>query len=214
MFHVPIVSLTATLLCPRIYCDESVLSGASSETYVPVWTWHILGRHPISLFYFILLAGVMNCVSNDDTCAYHFWFCLCVFPGVFISSRVTGACPVATDLTIRLNVRTTTTTTTKTSPTTPTGRDDILLCLLPSMLPNSALCFLQLLPRWRWGRGDGGGLRFQYQVRANSTSDSLHVTDCNDFFARSRSVFGVALGAACLTIHCKLISQIQNSAKA
>ena len=33
---------------------------------------------------------------------------LCFFPGVFLSSRVTGACPVTTDLIMRVNVRTTT----------------------------------------------------------------------------------------------------------
>ena len=33
-----------------------------------------------------------------------------IFPGVFLSSRVTGACPVTTDLIMRVNVRTTTTT--------------------------------------------------------------------------------------------------------
>ena len=39
--------------------------------------------------------------------------CLCLYLGVFFHSRVTGACPVATDLTMRVNnVRTTTTTTT------------------------------------------------------------------------------------------------------
>ena len=31
------------------------------------------------------------------------------FPRVFLSSRVTGACPVTTDLIMRVNVRTTTT---------------------------------------------------------------------------------------------------------
>ena len=36
--------------------------------------------------------------------------CLCFFPGVFLSSKVTGACPVTTDLIMRVNVRTTTTT--------------------------------------------------------------------------------------------------------
>ena len=30
------------------------------------------------------------------------------FPGVFLSSRVTGACPVTTDLVVRVKVRTTT----------------------------------------------------------------------------------------------------------
>ena len=40
------------------------------------------------------------------------FFGLCVFfPGVFLSSRVTRACPVTTDLIMRVNVRTTTTTT-------------------------------------------------------------------------------------------------------
>ena len=53
----------------------------------------------------------MNCVSCD-ICVYHLWF-VGVFPwGVFLSSRLTGACPVATDLIMRVNVRTTTTTTT------------------------------------------------------------------------------------------------------
>ena len=35
--------------------------------------------------------------------------CLCFFPEVFLSSRVTGACPVTTDLIMRVDVRTTTT---------------------------------------------------------------------------------------------------------
>ena len=47
----------------------------------------------------------MNCVSCD-VCVYHFWFVF--FPGAFLSSRVTGACPVTTDLIMRVNVRTTT----------------------------------------------------------------------------------------------------------
>ena len=34
---------------------------------------------------------------------------VCVVHGVFLSSRVTGACPVTTDLIMRVNVRTTTT---------------------------------------------------------------------------------------------------------
>ena len=48
----------------------------------------------------------MNCVCCD-ICVYHLWFCLCFFPGVFLSSRVTGACPVTTDLILRVNMRTT-----------------------------------------------------------------------------------------------------------
>ena len=50
----------------------------------------------------------MNCVSCD-ICVYHLGLCA-FFPGVFLSSRVTGACPVTTDLIMRVNARTTTTT--------------------------------------------------------------------------------------------------------
>ena len=42
-----------------------------------------------------------------------FWLLFTSFHGslgVFLSSRVTGACPVTTDLIMRVNVRTTTTT--------------------------------------------------------------------------------------------------------
>ena len=49
----------------------------------------------------------MNCVSCD-ICVYHLGLCV-FFPGVFLSSRLTGACPVTTDLIMRGNVRTTTT---------------------------------------------------------------------------------------------------------
>ena len=51
----------------------------------------------------------MNCVSRD-ICVYHLGLFV-FFPGVFLSSRVTGACPATTDLNIlmRVNVRTTTT---------------------------------------------------------------------------------------------------------
>ena len=50
----------------------------------------------------------MNCVSCD-ICVYHLELCV-FFPGVYLSSRVTGACPVTMDLIMRDNVRTTTTT--------------------------------------------------------------------------------------------------------
>ena len=49
----------------------------------------------------------MNRVSCD-ICVYHLGLFV-VSPAVFFSSRVTGACPVTTDLIIRFNVRTTTT---------------------------------------------------------------------------------------------------------
>ena len=38
-----------------------------------------------------------------------------ISPGVFLTSRVTGACPVTTDLIIRVNVKTATTTATTTT---------------------------------------------------------------------------------------------------
>ena len=44
-------------------------------------------------------------------CVYHLGLCVCVLPGIFLSSGVTGACPVTTDLIMRVNVRITTTTT-------------------------------------------------------------------------------------------------------
>ena len=51
----------------------------------------------------------MNCVICD-ICVYHLGLFV-FFPGVFFSSRVTGACPVNTDLMMQVNVRTTTTAT-------------------------------------------------------------------------------------------------------
>ena len=48
----------------------------------------------------------MNCVSCG-ICVYHLGLFV-VFPGVFLSSRGTGACPVTTDLIMRVSVRTTT----------------------------------------------------------------------------------------------------------
>ena len=60
--------------------------------------------------------------ASDNTNAYslgastlHTLGLFVVFPSVFLSSRVTGACPVTTDLIMRVNVRTTTTTTTTTT---------------------------------------------------------------------------------------------------
>ena len=48
----------------------------------------------------------MNCVSCD-ICVCHLGLFV-FFPGIFLSSRVTGAGPVTTDLTMRVNVLTTT----------------------------------------------------------------------------------------------------------
>ena len=44
----------------------------------------------------------MNCVSCD-ICVYHLRFGCVFLRGVFLSSRVTGACPVTTDLIMRVN---------------------------------------------------------------------------------------------------------------
>ena len=43
-----------------------------------------------------------------DLCVYHLGLFV-FYPRVFLSSRVTGACPVTTDLIMRVNVITTTT---------------------------------------------------------------------------------------------------------
>ena len=51
---------------------------------------------PISLLH--VSGGGINCVSCDIS-VYHLGLFV-FFPGVFLSSRVTGACPVTTDLTI------------------------------------------------------------------------------------------------------------------
>ena len=61
-------------------------------------------------------------------------FGLCFFPGVFLSSRVTGACPVTTDLIMRVNVRTTTT-------TTATRYASIHLLYRDDLRPFGLLCF-------------------------------------------------------------------------
>ena len=49
----------------------------------------------------------MDCVSCDI--CVHLCFVFVFFPGVFLSSRMTGACSVTTDLIMQVNVRTTTT---------------------------------------------------------------------------------------------------------
>ena len=61
----------------------------------------------------------MDCVSCDIR-VYHLWFVCVFFSGVFLSSKVTGACLVTTDLIMRVNVRTTTATTTTATTTTTT----------------------------------------------------------------------------------------------
>ena len=66
-------------------------------------------RRPTPGFMLYFPGGGISGVSYDIF-VYH--VCLCVFfRGVFLHSTVTGACPVTTDLIMRVNVRTTTTTT-------------------------------------------------------------------------------------------------------
>ena len=50
----------------------------------------------------------MHCISYD-TPGMHgpLLGCMCFFHGAFLHSRVTGACPVTTDLIMRVHVRTT-----------------------------------------------------------------------------------------------------------
>ena len=49
----------------------------------------------------------MNCVSCSISVYHLHWFVCVFFPGVFLGSRVTGACPVTTDLIMRVNMGTT-----------------------------------------------------------------------------------------------------------
>ena len=56
-------------------------------------------------FMFLVEAWIASAVICACTTLFLFVF----FPGVFLSSGVTGACPVTTDLIMRVNVRTTTT---------------------------------------------------------------------------------------------------------
>ena len=53
----------------------------------------------------------MHCVSCDICVCHHWFVCAFSLAGVFLSSSVTRACPVTTDLILRVNVRTTTNTT-------------------------------------------------------------------------------------------------------
>ena len=88
-----------------------VASGANSRVvrrmHQYVLTWHIVGSLPVSLSH--NSGGGINCV-RCDICVYHVGLFV-FFSGVFLSSGVTGACPVTTDLILRGNVRTITTTT-------------------------------------------------------------------------------------------------------
>ena len=74
----------------------------------------------------------MNCVSCD-ICVYHLGLFV-FFSGVFLSSRVTGACPVTTDLIMRVNVRTSLGSTVRNAIVRLAGR------------PGAQLCHTQQLP--------------------------------------------------------------------
>ena len=52
----------------------------------------------------------MNCVNYDYACTTFVFVGVIFFCEVFLHSKVTGACPVTTDLIMRVNVRTATTT--------------------------------------------------------------------------------------------------------
>ena len=72
---------------------------------------------------YLLISYDYPCLSGkpDPSCTGSVWPILCFFPGVFLSSRVTEACHVTTNLIMRVNVRTTTTTTTPTTYKVPAG---------------------------------------------------------------------------------------------
>ena len=98
----------------KIYSPDTHYStGANIAVYDHTYTY-VKYMMPGTWYHFYVIyrlvyvsGGGMNCVSCDVICVYHLWFYLCIFPGVFLSSRVvTGACPVTTDLNMRVNVRT------------------------------------------------------------------------------------------------------------
>ena len=61
--------------------------------------------------FFVLFGECMTCFSYDIYCTCTTTFgLLYFFVGVFFHSRMTGACPLTTDLIMRVDVRTTTTT--------------------------------------------------------------------------------------------------------
>ena len=66
------------------------------------------------------IEGTYRCCVNSVNPDCCFAVRTAYFPGVFLSFRVTGACPVTTGFIMRVSVRTTTTTTTPTTPTTTT----------------------------------------------------------------------------------------------
>ena len=97
-------------------------------------------------FSFLCFWWSMNCVSCD-ICVYHLGLFV-FFPGVFLSSRVTGACPVTTDLIERVNVRTTTTILNEPFflPNDITAPRLILLREIQILLSQTAVCCLHIKP--------------------------------------------------------------------
>ena len=53
-----------------------------------------------------IAGGVSRLRSGALVYGYHFWFVLLSPAGVFLHSRVTGSCPLTTDLIVRVNART------------------------------------------------------------------------------------------------------------
>ena len=73
--------------------------------YAPV-SMDLTHRRLTPDFTLYVSGGGINCVSCDIY-VYHLLVCLCFIPGVFLSSRMTGACPATTDLIMQVNARTT-----------------------------------------------------------------------------------------------------------
>ena len=75
----------------------------SLETYSPVRAFY--ARTMTSDVTIIIFGGCTTCFDYHLH-VYHVWFAV-FFPGIFFHSRVTEACPVTTDLIMRVNVRST-----------------------------------------------------------------------------------------------------------
>ena len=97
----------------RLSCVCVVIGTACNKYVVVFLGWQ-------AAYFLNVSGGGMNCVSCDILRSMRVppLLCLCFFPGVFLSSGVTGACPVTTELIMRVHVRTPTTTTTTTTTST------------------------------------------------------------------------------------------------
>ena len=71
-----------------------------------VWAWQVRGLTSDFIFYIFSRVHDLHQLRCIRVPWHHFWFAYFFF-GAFFHTRVTGACPVTTDLIMRVNVRTT-----------------------------------------------------------------------------------------------------------